>query len=101
MEKQTTEQKFAGQITDGVNNTLFNHEEFNKAMSKEHKTLQQNFTRMCLKWMEHLAETPMAHTDHRNEASVKISRKLLERFKDGETEDWAKNFLPSGYLPNI
>ena len=101
MDNKTTEQKFADQITNGVNNSLFNHDEFNKAMSKEHKTLQQNFTRLALKWIEHLAETDLKKTDHRNEASVKTAKKLLDRFKDGETRDLAKDFLPSGNLPHI
>jgi hypothetical protein len=100
MEKQTTEQKFAGQITDGVNNTLFNHEEFNKAMSKEHKTLQQNFTRMCLKWIEHLAQVDPRFSDARNEASLTVSKRLIKAFDESLIED-LKGFKPSQHLPNI
>jgi hypothetical protein len=99
--EENKQKEFADQITTKLNTYGFSQKDFNEAMSTEHRTLQQNFTRMCLGWIEHMAETDLRFTDHRNEASVKISKKLIERYKDGETEDWAKDFLPSGSLPNI
>lgn len=50
-------------------------EAFIKEMSTDHRTLQQNFTRFCLRWLEHMAD-PSTGIDLRNEASQKIARKL-------------------------
>ena len=47
-------------------------------MHNEHRTLQQAFTRFVLAWLVHLAELKEGHYDGRNEASVRIARKLLE-----------------------
>tara|TARA_B110000908_G_C10185876_1_gene417954 strand:+ start:987 stop:1283 length:297 start_codon:yes stop_codon:yes gene_type:complete len=97
---ENKEQKFADEITNKLNAFGFNQKDFNEAMSREHRTLQQNFTRMCLGWIEHLAETDLKRTDHRNEASVKVSKKLIERFLEQEDEI-NRNFKPSQFLPNI
>ena len=97
-----TEKELAKVISDGVNNSMFKHDDFNEAMQREHRTLQQNFTRMALKWIEHLATLDEnKNADDRNKASIKTAKTLIDRFKEGETVDWAKDFLPSGYLPNI
>jgi len=98
--RDNNQTEFASKITDGVNGNIFNQKEFNEAMSTEHRTLQQNFTRMCLGWMEHLAELPDNRVDLRNKASVETAKKLMKRFQDGE-EDWAKGFKPSQFLPTI
>lgn len=50
-------------------------EAFIKKMSTDHRTLQQNFTRLCLRWLEHMAD-PSTGVDPRNESSQKIARKL-------------------------
>ena len=42
-------------ITNHLNTYGDKSEAFNEAMSREHRTLQQNFTRLCLKWLEHVA----------------------------------------------
>lgn len=71
-------------------------------MSMQHRTLQQSFTRLCLKWIEHVA-SPEYRTDPRNEQSQKIAQELLAAFRkqasekyDGPTLDIMAN--PSGYL---
>ncbi len=97
---KTLEEKLAEQITNGLNTILFDEEEFTKAMSNEHRTLQQNFTRVCLAWIEKLAETDERFSDHRNQASLKISKELIEAYKDKQ-EGNMKNVKPSQLLPTI
>jgi len=48
-------------------------------LSREHRTLQQNFIRMLKKVIEAHADT---HTDDRNAASVKWAKKVREIGKD-------------------
>ena len=68
------------EITNFLNSYGDKSEAFNEAMSREHRTLQQNFTRLCLKWLEHVASDEYS-TDARNEQSKDISQKLLAGFK--------------------
>ena len=51
---------------------------FVEEMSREHRTLQQVMTGLMLSWFEHLAELPEGHYDLRNEASVKVAKKVME-----------------------
>ena len=58
-------------------NTLSSDErtkEFVKEMKKDHRTLQQSFTRLCMAWIADLAERE--HCDARNEASVKLAKEI-------------------------
>lgn len=50
---------------------------FVHAMSQQHRTLQQAFTRCCLLWLVHLAGLEEGWYDLRNEASVKTAKRLL------------------------
>jgi hypothetical protein len=43
-------------------------------LGRDHRTLQQKFTRVCMMWMEHLAKSDY---DMRNEASVMLARKIM------------------------
>jgi hypothetical protein len=70
-------------------------EEFCKLMSNDHRTLQQNFTRLCLQWLETVASDDY-RTDGRNEASKNIAQELIGNFQKEKC-----NILPSKYLPNI
>jgi hypothetical protein len=81
-------------ITDLVNNFGFDSEKFNKMMSNEHRTLQQSFTRLCLKWLEHVSNEEY-RTDLRNESSKEISKEIVESFKA------KKGYKPSEYLRYI
>jgi hypothetical protein len=51
--------------------------EFVAQMAREHRTLQQGFTRLTVQWLAHLAALPEGHYDLRNEASVMLARKML------------------------
>ena len=85
-------------------------EAFIKRMSCEHRTLQQSFTRLCLKWLEHVASEEY-RTDGRNEDSKKVAKRLIDGFikevaKEGHAseEEIRKNldvYLPSKWLGNI
>lgn len=50
-------------------------EDFIKAWSREHRTLQQGLTRLCMAWMKDLSERE--HYDLRNEASVKLAKRVV------------------------
>ena len=94
------------EITDYLNTFNSKEKEFCEAMSCEHRTLQQSFTKLCLQWIEHCASDEY-RTDGRNEQSQKIARELLEGFKDkqikeGFTGETLKLMSkPSGYLSCI
>lgn len=45
----------------------------------EHRTIQQNITRFCVRWLETLATDPCVGVDARNEASVKVAKMLYEK----------------------
>jgi hypothetical protein len=47
-------------------------------LAREHRTLQQKVTGVAVGWLVHLAELPEDRYDLRNEASVKLARKLLD-----------------------
>jgi hypothetical protein len=93
-------------ITDHLNTFGDKSEAFNEAMSREHRTLQQNFTRLCLKWLEHVASDEYS-TDGRNEQSKEVAQTLLAGFKDLKAQEgYTGSTLemmskPSGYLGTI
>ncbi len=45
-------------------------------LSTTHRTIQQNITRFCVDWLNHLATDWTMSTDARNEASVGIAKDL-------------------------
>lgn len=53
---------------------------FNYAMSIEHRTLQQSFTRLILKWLEFISSDEYS-TDARNEHSKKVAKILIKAFQ--------------------
>jgi hypothetical protein len=69
------------EISDYVNTFNDKGNEFCQAMSCEHRTLQQSFTKLCLQWLEHCASDEYRF-DLRNEDSHKISKELFELFRD-------------------
>ena len=83
-------------ITDFVNSYSLKSEQFNEAMSREHRTLQQSFTRLCLKWIEYVASDEY-RTDGRNHASNKIARELIDAWQQIQPG----NITPSNHLPLI
>ena len=55
---------------------------FVREMAREHRTLQQGFTRLCRAWLLHLASLEEPHYDLRNEASVELARKIRTTLED-------------------
>lgn len=99
---------------------------FLEQMSRDHRTLQQSFTRLCLQWLEQVAERKGPQfTDARNETSQEIaenligeelpSQKILEQMMDEFANTIAKKhnisveqvkqnwdiYKPSKWLPHI
>ena len=66
-------------ISNFVNKYDYNEDRslFCKRFSIEHRTLQQNFTKLCLAWINHLSNQDMY--DPRNEASVKVCKEISEK----------------------
>lgn len=83
-------------VTDYLNSFSSKEKEFIQEMNREHRTLQQSFTKLCLAWLENCASEDY-HFDGRNEASHKISKDVVEGFRD------AKGTMsnPSEWLPCI
>ena len=65
-------------VADYVNNMGHDPKEFVEQMARQHRTLQQSFTGVCLKWLEHLSKLKEGEFDLRNEDSVKVAQKLLK-----------------------
>ena len=70
--------------TRAVNSFSFNYKEFCKAMSLEHRTLQQSFTRLCIEWLRFCADLEDWQIDPRNEASVRVSKIVKKALEDAE-----------------
>ena len=64
-------------ISNYVNSFNVDYEEFAKKMSYEHRTLQQNFTRLCIAWLKQLSQTE--YYDLRNEGSVKFAQSIQDK----------------------
>jgi hypothetical protein len=98
--------KLANDITNYLNNFSNKSEDFNNAMSTEHRTLQQNFTRLALGWIEHVGSADYRH-DGRNEGSHKTCKQLLDGFRAIQKEDGfdgdALDFMskPAGHLGHV
>ena len=80
--KDLTPEQLAEELGDMLNtfSTELKIIKFIRGMDKEHRTLQQNFTKLCLSWLQHLASLEDRQFDGRNEASVEISRDMLKAF---------------------
>ena len=64
-------------VSDMLNSFSFNPEDFCKEFSKEHRTIQQSLTRLCIHWLCTCASDDYRY-DLRNEASHVIAKALIE-----------------------
>ena len=71
-----------GTISSFVNNMGVDYEEFARLMGNEHRTLQQNFTKLCVAWLKHLSE--VEYYDLRNEGSVKFAQSIKDKLTDAQ-----------------
>ena len=56
--------------------------EFIKAMSREHRALQEEFSELCFAWIAHCSELKDNEYDARNEGAVKVSKEILKKYPD-------------------
>ena len=74
-------QKVVEEVTDVVNS--FGDDKMNtfiRQMTFQHRTLQQSFTRLCLKWIETVASDEYRY-DGRNQHSHDLCKKVVETMK--------------------
>lgn len=87
-------QELVSAMTNYVNSfSLSRNDEFIERMSKEHRTLQQSFTRLCVKWLEHVASDEYK-TDLRNMDSKMVARQMVEYFEEANDGNKPSQFLP-------
>ena len=87
-------EKIVADLAKLVNSMSFKPDYFIDAMSKEHRTLQQSFTKLCMQWLEYVASDEY-RTDGRNEASHELCKDLIGAYITAHT------YLPSQGLPLI
>ena len=68
--------QLARDVARALNTFGFGYKDFCEAMSREHRTLQQSFTRLCLEWLRTCAN--MEYYDGRNEASVEVGKIVVD-----------------------
>lgn len=78
MSRENAGKEAADKVSRILNSSGFEMEtEFVQTMANDHRSLQQAFTRLCVRWFRHLAECgETARFDLRNEASVKLAQEL-------------------------
>lgn len=76
------EKELAKDIARAINNFGFGYEEFCKAMTNEHRTLQQSFTRLCIHWLETCSK--LEYYDGRNEASVMLGKIVMDALEQND-----------------
>ena len=65
------------EVSSYVNSMSADYNEFARLMACEHRTLQQNFTKLCIAWLKQLATTE--YYDLRNEGSVKFAQSIQDK----------------------
>ena len=81
--------KNVNEVSDMLNSLGFAPELFCAEMKKDHRTIQQNFTRLCFEWIKTCAKEDYAH-DERNRASHIKCKYIVDRM----SSDPAWDFLP-------
>lgn len=74
---QKNVEKVARTISEFMNNYSCPMDLLIAEIGKDHPTLQQSFTGLCLKWLQHMAEKQ--YVDGRNEYSQRLAREILEK----------------------
>ena len=75
--RDTKNKENAQKVAEMLNSFTFDYKGFCKAMSNEHRTLQQSFTRLCIHWLCTCASDEYRY-DGRNEASHEVAKALIE-----------------------
>lgn len=74
---KTIDTEIVKEVINYVNNGNSSYKEFARLMSYEHRTLQQQFTKLCIAWLKELSETESY--DLRNEASIKFAKSIKDK----------------------
>ena len=74
---KTIDADIVKEINNYVNSYSSNYKEFARLMSYEHRTLQQNFTKLCIAWLKELSETE--NYDLRNKASIEFAQSIKDK----------------------
>lgn len=70
--------ELASNVANMVNAMVFDYKKFCECMWFEHRTLQQNFTRLCFAWIRICASEGYGKTtDGRNEATHEACKELV------------------------
>lgn len=84
MREKSKEAQLAITITDALNGS-FDMKEFCKQMSIEHRTLQSDFTSLCLEWFVTCREMyENDNYDGRNKYACKTGKVLIDHLEKGE-----------------
>ena len=73
----SSEKENVQNVSSMLNSFSFNTKEFCELMCREHRTLQQSFTRLCIEWLCTCASDEYRY-DGRNEASHIVAKALIE-----------------------
>lgn len=84
------EQRVASKIADLVNSSL-SEKEIAKAMTQEHRTLQQTFTRLAIEWLKVCASDDYRY-DERNGRSHYIAKEIVTAYDHNHTETTVEFF---------
>ena len=85
MKDRLKEKFLAEAISAELNSFSFNYKDFCEAMSREHRTLQQSFTRLCIHWLRYCSE--LKNYDGRNEASVIVGKIVAKALDDADIDN--------------
>ena len=94
---ENTTQELLDLMSAFINSFTPEYKEFIEGMNREHRTLQQSFTKLCLMWIENCASEDYRF-DLRNQDSHTISETILETFAKAMKLDATK---PSEWLPCV
>jgi hypothetical protein len=72
-----TTDRVVATMSDYVNSFTCDYEGFAKGMGECHRTLQQNFTKLCVAWLRYLATTDMY--DLRNQSAVDFAKSIKDK----------------------
>ena len=71
----------AEKLSSLLNDITFDAQGVAEAMCREHRTLQQTFTNLCLAWLKQCASNDYPY-DGRNEASHIVAKQIMDACPD-------------------
>ena len=79
-----TKKNPANEISDLMNNMMFDYEGFCKEMSNHHRTLQQSFTKLCFEWIKYCASDEY-RSDPRNQHAKNMCKEVVNAYNNDHT----------------